>query len=443
MSNKLFIICLVCFLFSVSNSFAEEVFIKASNDYGRGITKRVGKDCFVITAKHVVENANPPVTIYFEGNRHAEGTPSSFAATDLAVIKLDNYKINCSDYSIVENINNLVKRMVSGQLIIAEEDGATNRKTVKIVGTDATDTFKIKSETATFILQKGHSGSALYLDDKGTLILAGILLSVNSKDNIGTVYKINYINATVNLYFGTYYSNTITTISPETVKPTAMPTHIYEGKRGCIKGDCRNGYGILVYDDKSRYEGEFKNGGLNGQGTLAYANGNKYVGVFRDGQVNGQGNYTYANGDKYVGQFKDGKSEGDGVYTFGNGNKYEGHFKDAKSNGWGVFTYTNGDRYAGQFKDGKGDGDGHYTYADGTRFAGLFKDGKKNGHGVYTYADGSKYEGEFKDNKKDGRGIFTYPDGSKIDTSFANDKPEENYLVTIGERKGKKDNNFE
>ena len=53
-------------------------------------------------------------------------------------------------------------------------------------------------------------------------------------------------------------------------------------KTGCT-GDCKNGYGVLVYNDGARYEGNFKNGKKNGQGTLTSASGKKQSGKWKDG----------------------------------------------------------------------------------------------------------------------------------------------------------------
>jgi hypothetical protein len=53
-------------------------------------------------------------------------------------------------------------------------------------------------------------------------------------------------------------------------------------KTGCT-GDCTNGYGVWVYSDGARYEGNFKNGKKNGQGTLTSASGKKQSGKWKDG----------------------------------------------------------------------------------------------------------------------------------------------------------------
>ena len=62
-------------------------------------------------------------------------------------------------------------------------------------------------------------------------------------------------------------------------------------KTGCT-GDCKNGYGVWVYSDGARYEGNFKNGKKNGQGTYTFADGTKYVGEWKDGVYQNSTNTT-------------------------------------------------------------------------------------------------------------------------------------------------------
>ena len=54
-------------------------------------------------------------------------------------------------------------------------------------------------------------------------------------------------------------------------------------KTGCISGDCDNGYGVRVFSNGEKYEGNFKNGKKNGQGTLNSAPGKKQSGKWKDG----------------------------------------------------------------------------------------------------------------------------------------------------------------
>ena len=46
-----------------------------------------------------------------------------------------------------------------------------------------------------------------------------------------------------------------------------------------------------------------------------WENGTKYMGEWKDVKKHGQGTETWSNGEKYVGEFKDGKYNGQGTLT--------------------------------------------------------------------------------------------------------------------------------
>ena len=56
----------------------------------------------------------------------------------------------------------------------------------------------------------------------------------------------------------------------------------FAAETGCIKGDCQNSSGIMVYHNGSRYEGGFKDGKYSGRGVFYFANGSIYEGEFVD-----------------------------------------------------------------------------------------------------------------------------------------------------------------
>ena len=76
--------------------------------------------------------------------------------------------------------------------------------------------------------------------------------------------------------------------------------------------------------------------------------------------------YIWENGSRYVGEWKDGKKHGQGTYTSGKGegegDKYVGEFKGGFKNGHGKYIWSNGDEYVGEFKDDKPNGQGTYTW---------------------------------------------------------------------------------
>ena len=51
----------------------------------------------------------------------------------------------------------------------------------------------------------------------------------------------------------------------------------------------KNGIGLLILNNGTRYEGEFKNDKKNGDGELIFSDSAKYKGSFKDGFFNGYG----------------------------------------------------------------------------------------------------------------------------------------------------------
>ena len=88
-----------------------------------------------------------------------------------------------------------------------------------------------------------------------------------------------------------------------------------------------------------------------------WENGTKYMGEWKDGIKHGQGTYTYLDGKNYVGEFRNGKFNGQGTYIYGigklKGEKYEGEWKNGERTGPGTYTWSNGDKYVGEYKDEK------------------------------------------------------------------------------------------
>jgi len=113
--------------------------------------------------------------------------------------------------------------------------------------------------------------------------------------------------------------------------------------------------------------------------------------------------YIWENGSRYGGEWKDGKKHGQGTYTsgkgVGEGDKYVGEFKGGFKNGHGKYIWSDGDKYVGEFKDDKPNGQGTYTWSDGRKYEGEFEDGIKHGQGTWTSIEGYKYVGEWKENK--------------------------------------------
>jgi tetratricopeptide (TPR) repeat protein len=64
----------------------------------------------------------------------------------------------------------------------------------------------------------------------------------------------------------------------------------------CIQGNCKNGYGIFIFDDGRVYEGQWKKELFNGMGKLVFTSGSTYIGEFKKGIMHGYGKINLLNG---------------------------------------------------------------------------------------------------------------------------------------------------
>ncbi len=79
-------------------------------------------------------------------------------------------------------------------------------------------------------------------------------------------------------------------------------------KKGCVSGNCTNGYGTYVYDDGTTYVGEWANGLKNGKGITTLPDKSTFTGMHRNGYLHGNNIY-----------FKDINGT-NGYYTYYKGN---------------------------------------------------------------------------------------------------------------------------
>ncbi len=168
----------------------------------------------------------------------------------------------------------------------------------------------------------------------------------------------------------------------------------------CLRGNCTNGFGTLVFPNKSRYTGEFSMGWMTGRGIYYYSNGNKYMGFWQKNQKHGEGKLVYANGDIYSGKFD----------------------RD-RITGFGSMVYKSGDKYVGEWYMEKPQGKGTYYYATGERFEGEFKLGKFEGKGKFYYTNGSYYDGDWKNDQRNGYGEFFDGKSKTLTGQWLNDSP--------------------
>lgn len=94
-----------------------------------------------------------------------------------------------------------------------------------------------------------------------------------------------------------------------------------DGKKREIKPIC-------VLENGAVYQGEWlvDENQKDGRGVQIWPDGSRYDGFWRDGMANGYGRLVHAEGDVYEGEWTEDKANGYGVYTHFNGSRYEGQW---------------------------------------------------------------------------------------------------------------------
>ena len=222
------------------------------------------------------------------------------------------------------------------------------------------------------------------------------------------------------------------------------------------------GQGKYVYTDGGYYEGEFKkmkpnkangiefphpDGKRNGLGIRVWANGSRYEGNWEDDKMSGDGNYTGVTGCRYIGTFWNGSKHGKGMEEFGNvlgikytcpaGNrhpglgycKYDGDWERGYFHGKGAFECVDGRGYQGDFYDGKRHGKGACTY---------LKEGEAGDpDNLFIGGTGSlyrfdRYDGEWFEGWREGEGNLWYVNGDRLSGPFRHGQPHGIIRVTFG-----------
>jgi hypothetical protein len=175
-------------------------------------------------------------------------------------------------------------------------------------------------------------------------------------------------------------------------------------KAECISGNCVNGKGIYKFANGAEYDGDFADSLMSGFGVIVWQNKDKYLGDFKAGIRTGKGKYYYANGNIYEGDFKDNIFEGKGTLLYNDGSKYIGDWKSNQRNGKGWLEFKNNYVCEGDFVNNLLDGKGTMEWVEGSKlkgnkYIGEYKKGQRNGKGKYIYANGNILEGDFENDK--------------------------------------------
>lgn len=195
---------------------------------------------------------------------------------------------------------------------------------------------------------------------------------------------------------------------------------------GNWKNNRREGYGVYFYDSKGafkKYAGEWKGDERIGIGIMVYTDGESQFGVWKEnkyqykydstGCINGDcqdgiGVYVWENGSRYEGEYQDGQRHGKGIYYYEKGGKYVGQFKYNRREGFGTYYYTTGNKFQGYWEAEVKHGEGR-----------LYKNGK-------IVKEGTWQKGKFTTESlmaKKTRKRLEMPTGAEIETKTTSNEP--------------------
>jgi hypothetical protein len=210
---------------------------------------------------------------------------------------------------------------------------------------------------------------------------------------------------------------------------------------GSMVNGLRNGLGLHTYpkndvNNRSSYDGEWKEDERSGNGTFIWKTGEEYVGEFLNGMYHGHGVNKYPENDafnrtSYDGEWKEDERSGNGTFIWKTGEIYVGEFLNGLFHGHGVNKYPENDAfnrtsYDGEWKEDERSGNGTFIWKTGKKYVGNFLNDLYHGHGVLTYPEDDKferasYDGEWKEDKKSGNGTMIWKSGQKYVGAWSND----------------------
>jgi len=179
----------------------------------------------------------------------------------------------------------------------------------------------------------------------------------------------------------------------------------------CVNGDCKNGYGQMLYSSGDVYEGNFLDGLPHGEGIMTDSNG-VFNGCFWKYYQNGYGELTLKDGTKRTGLWDKGR-----YVSELNTKSMMGCVSGDCQNGYGVSIDFNGSIYKGYFRNGIAHGHGKSIYKTGFEIDGAYEDSGLNGFASVTYPENSetvKHFGFYSRNQAHGYGAMFYKTGIYI-----------------------------
>ncbi|MFZ4671592.1 MAG: retroviral-like aspartic protease family protein [Flavobacterium sp.] len=167
----------------------------------------------------------------------------------------------------------------------------------------------------------------------------------------------------------------------------------------CIVGNCENGEGTYIFEDKTKIIGYWKDNKATGNCQIFYTDGSSYNGEMKENQLYGVGKLITKDNVIYEGFFINGFLNGKGKRSDPDGYTLEGNFINDTLTGVGSIKYSSGSLYKGEILNFLRNGKGIYQELNGDTFEGNFKGNKIHGEGIWKYAKGGTLKGTWFEGK--------------------------------------------
>eukprot|EP00606_Chrysophyceae_sp_TOSAG23-5_P001114 GSChrysophyteH2.ASY1.ANO1.1766.1 assembled CDS len=209
-----------------------------------------------------------------------------------------------------------------------------------------------------------------------------------------------------------------------------------------------HGDGTMFYANGDHFDGNFLNGFPYGEGKYTYSDGGYYDGEYKATKINkgtlleaplcngkreGFGLRVFTNGSRYTGQWLDDKMHGQGQMLQAEGAGYEGAFFNGDHwHGKGEYVCCDGRLYSGEFQWGKKHGMGTQEYLRTGDQGDVYRQCIGGRGSMYRYL---KYEGNWVDGVKEGHGTLFFVNTDTISGLFEHGQPHGLMKVTFSKSK--------
>lgn len=198
MRIKYFFLAIITFII-IEDTFSQSTVFVEAGEFGRGILKNRGNECFVVVPNHVADDAFGSINVYGEGSVRTKSNFLQSFLGDLAVLRFtEDVNQNCTAWSVDKDFSEVLKVIIDAKLEIREKTGGLTTIAMNITGMDGQFIY-VNPKNFRENIEKGMSGSSLFTEYKGRKVYLGMLQDV--EDGEGSVLLADEMEKLMNDFF--------------------------------------------------------------------------------------------------------------------------------------------------------------------------------------------------------------------------------------------------